>query len=553
MCRDREIENYETATREGHLVKLILKLLRILGRYFINFLVIAIVLAFGTFLYNEAQEKLATQTTYKNWRGEIDAFVCKQREDAKKRVGQTVGMGQAKLEERIRTIDAELKANEERLKAFSFTPKVFVEKQKIEILNSYLEQEKAHLTLTRDRMLGNRDVEVRRQQHVAAYNAYQAYLPTYQNCKGSWHGCKPVFPGAGPIISSYQHLLASTNQAHKVYQNQKAVVDSLRVPTAPDFAPGEAASHKAKLDVVIKEIEQHWLIKALDLLKSVATQALMVLAGIIATPIAIKVFLYYVMARYASRRPPVSILPDTGCSADAMPKAGKISSVSVDVDFDSNEELLLHQDYVQTTPTGCSKDTKWVLNSKYLLTSLAAGMYGLTRFRSDSPVQVVACPQADSLAEIGIVDILEGCAMVFEPHNLIGVVQRRDCPMRISSHWRLFSSTAWLTFQLRVLVFHGPARLLMQGSRGVKLERAGSGRIINQGATVGYSANLNHSVERSEVFWPYLWGKEELLNDRFNGTGVYVYAESPFLGKKKGVFGRGIEGAMDSVLKVFGV
>lgn len=541
---------------------LIQKLLWFFGRNLINFIIIAIVLAFGTFLYNDAQEKLATRSTYKNWQSELDSFVSKQREDAKTRISQTVGMGQAQIEDRIRVIDAELKANEERLKAFSISPQAFVEKQKIEILNSYLTQEKAHLTLTRDRIkvLSNRESAAKRLavllgQHVNAYKAYQAFLPTYEHCREQWHRCLEMISSHRAIVSRHDQLLADVNDAHTQYQHQKVVMDSLKIPAVREFALSDAASkaQKAKLDEAIVEIENDWLIKAVDLLKAVAMQALIVLAGIILIPIAIKAFLYFVMARYAARRPALCVLPDTGCFQDGMAKTGKISSASVDIDFDSYEELLLHQDYVLAAPTSCSKDMKWVLNRTYFLTSLAAGMYGLTRFRSNSPARVIACPQADPLAEIGIVDIPEGCAMVFEPHNLIGVVQRRDIPMRINSHWRLFSSTAWLTMQFRVLVFHGPARLVVQGCRGVKLEWAGDGSIINQGATIGYSANLNHSVERSEVFFPYLQGKEELLNDRFDGSGIYAYAQSPFLGKKHGLFGRGIEGVLDSALKVLGV
>jgi hypothetical protein len=131
---------------------LIQKLLWFFGRNLINFIIIAIVLAFGTLLYNYATEKLATRSAYKNWQSELDSFVNKQREDAKSRITQTVGMGQATIEERVRVIDAELKANEERLKAFSISPQAFIEKQKIAISNSYLTQEKAHLTLARDRI-----------------------------------------------------------------------------------------------------------------------------------------------------------------------------------------------------------------------------------------------------------------------------------------------------------------------------------------------------------------------------------------------------------------
>jgi hypothetical protein len=34
--------------------------------------------------------------------------------------------------------------------------------------------------------------------------------------------------------------------------------------------------------------------------------------------------------------------------------------------------------------------------------------------------------------------------------------------MRIARHWRLRSLSAWLTLQLRCIVFHGPAKLTVK-------------------------------------------------------------------------------------------
>lgn len=113
---------------------------------------------------------------------------------------------------------------------------------------------------------------------------------------------------------------------------------------------------------------------------------------------------------------------------------------------------------------------------------------------------------------------------------------------------------AWLTLQLRYLVFHGPAQLLIKGCRGIRVERAGSGRRINQAATIGFSANVEYSTSRCETFASYLMGNQELLNDGFSGeVGFYVYEELPNYGRRSGIAGRGLEGLTDSVLKVFGV
>jgi len=104
------------------------------------------------------------------------------------------------------------------------------------------------------------------------------------------------------------------------------------------------------------------------------------------------------------------------------------------------------------------------------------------------------------------------------------------------------------------MAFHGPVDLIVQGCRGVRIEKADSGRSINQAATIGFSANLSYATRRCETFGAYFLGKQELLNDTFKGEhGFYVYEEMPHYGKKTGLTGRGLEGLTDSLLKVLGI
>ena len=83
---------------------------------------------------------------------------------------------------------------------------------------------------------------------------------------------------------------------------------------------------------------------------------------------------------------------------------------------------------------------------------------------------------------------------MLHPRALVAVAQPEGRPVRITSHWRLFSLNAWLTLQLRYLVFHGPCRLVIKGGRGIRLERAERGRIFGQEQLVGFSADLAYSV-----------------------------------------------------------
>ena len=146
--------------------------------------------------------------------------------------------------------------------------------------------------------------------------------------------------------------------------------------------------------------------------------------------------------------------------------------------------------------------------------------------------------------------------MVVQPRSLAGVVKPVGVPVAITRHWRLGSLHAWLTLQLRYLVFHGPCRLVLKGCRGVRAEQPEPGRprLINQSATLGFSANLDYRNTRCETFVSYLRGQEDLFNDLFGGgPGWFVYEEMPAAGRRTGFAGRGLEGVADAALKAFGI
>lgn len=290
-------------------------------------------------------------------------------------------------------------------------------------------------------------------------------------------------------------------------------------------------------------------------IKSSLPVALLVLAGILLMPLLIRALFYFVLAPLASRLPPIRILRNDRASAIApSPPSG----VSVAMDIRPGEELLVQPGYLQSSSQPARKETKWFLNPRLPFASIASGMFALTRVRSenDRSTQVVVSSQDDALGEVGVIELPEGAAMVIHPRSLAGIVKPEGTAVAITRHWRLGSLHAWLTLQLRYLVFHGPCRLILKGCRGLRSEepRLGQPRLINQAATLGFSANLDYQTVRCETFVPYLRGREELFNDLFGGgPGRYVYEEMPARGGRSGVSSRGLEGFTDAVLKAFGI
>ncbi len=269
-------------------------------------------------------------------------------------------------------------------------------------------------------------------------------------------------------------------------------------------------------------------------------------------PIGIKLMFYYVIAPWASRRAAIQVIQrrDTALAMIVTHR----SDVSIELEIKPDEKMLIHSDHIQTSTVNTPKTTKWFLNAKYPFTSIAAGLYALTRIAPQTVEKIVVTSGNEHEMKISVLNIPADSSFVIQPRCLVGVIQKRSKPLKITSHWRFGHLQSLLTLQFRYLVVHGPAALVVKGSRGVRIEPAGDGRLINQSATLGFSASVMYSVHRCETFVSYWRGIEELFNDQFTGENcLYMYEEMPSLHRKGGLAGRGLEGLTDSVLKVFGV
>lgn len=315
-----------------------------------------------------------------------------------------------------------------------------------------------------------------------------------------------------------------------------------------------------QIEDVDKKLNKSFGSQILSVVRNDLPIALGILIGIILVPIGIKVTLYYIVARWVEGRPPIRLLPSASGSILAVPTEGsagndrgRISSVSRPIVLGESQELLVQPGYLQSTSLQAKKETKWLLNASIPFSSLLSGMFMLTRVGPAGSAPVVISSTKDPFSEIGIIDLADGAAFVCQPRSLVGVIQNPGKPIRITRHWRLGSLQSWLTLQLRFLVFHGPGQLVMKGCRGIRIESPSAGRLINQAATLGFSANIAYANTRCETFVSYWAGKEDLFNDLFTGeSGVYVYEETP--GSRRTTGGeRHLEGFVDGILKVFGV
>ena len=344
---------------------------------------------------------------------------------------------------------------------------------------------------------------------------------------------------------------ASLAGARRVYEQQQS---AMRAARAPVDALRQRIAGKEE------QLAGHWASRVWEAVKPVLGWALWLTILIIVAPPAIKAFWFFVVAPAAARMEPVRIRPDrTGdifWAADRIagvpPRPG--SAVSWRLALRPDEELLVRPDYLQSSVNDARFDSKLLLSREIPFGSLAAGLVGLTRIRAESETSAAISATRDLIDEVGAIEVPDGSAVVFKPRNLIGIVQPIDRPMRLERIWRIRQLSSWLTLHLRHLVFHGPCALVVKGARGIALEPAEGGRRVAGAATMGWSTGLSHSVRRSETFLAYLTGKQSLFNDSFEGAkGKVISEERPRAGAQSGLFGRGLEGIGDAMLKIVGL
>lgn len=552
-------------------------------RYCLLFLVIVGILLAADYLRKEFTQwgsDTADLSRLEVEQGNVENWQQKAKADLSSHVAQLKNAPASALSARVAFITKEIEAKEREQQQLGGLPSLLMggaigsgiaTRLQLDLEVELLKQERDYLAVLLSAISEPENLEQLRRKHVAAYaqllqnEAEQVRLKAIHPVQ--------VFVPATTAFNQYRRLKETHKQleqenlaAHENYKRQENRVQSIK--DAPrifrireDQIDAIVSPLNAAIDARRKSVRDNWFSKFSQPISNVVQIALLVLLAVILAPLAIKILFYFVFAPLASRRPPICILPDASgvviAQSEAMdnpPDQARFTAVSKKLTLAKDEVLLIHPEYLQSSALESRIDTQWLLDWSLPLSSLVSGMVALSRVRAEEVTTIVISPTRDALSEVGVLDLPEGSAVVFQPRNLVGVVYRNDAPFRITRHWRLASLHAWLTLQLRYVVFHGPSRLIVQGCRGARIEAANTGRRINQAGTMGFSANLLYSTTRCETFVPYLMGEQALLNDSFAGTpGFYVYEETPNFGRKTGLTGRGLEGVFDSLLKVFGL
>lgn len=288
-------------------------------------------------------------------------------------------------------------------------------------------------------------------------------------------------------------------------------------------------------------------------LKHLAFQAFLILLALIVVPFLWKVLAYYLVAPVVQNSQPISL-------EDQPAEAAKISVTpshpAQRLHLNQGEVLLTRVDYLQGSMGSFEKNTKWLMDWRYPFSSLAAGLCIMTKIHNPSEQggDVTLSTQEDATEELAVVEIPKGVSLVFRPNFLIAVCHPADNPPRIHSKWVFRKLHAWVNLQFRYLIVDGPTRLVFSAQRGIQVENVSEsalGRRVNTRLVVAFTPQLDYLPRRAETFIAYLWGKNALFDDYFQGEGTVI--QQQVTGGKKNPIARFWESIFGAIGKAFGI
>ena len=414
-----------------------------------------------------------------------------------------------------------------------------------------------------DRQLALNMAEQLRQKHEQVYAALRARQTVLARAEA-----KAGLLGRIPLTPSYREierlntelraLYTENSRAFRDHQAHKTRLARWTLPAAPrgfEFNEQPLLAARAELDGRLHQarvaVAKSPFSRAYASALPVLPYAMAVLIGWWLVPAAIRTVFFYGLAPLAARRPAIvmSNVPAVSKSAPAM-----ASAVSLKIALRPGDEMLIRPDYCQSQPAGITLTTQLLFDWRRPLTSMAAQLCMLNRFRSSQDTHIVVSATGDAFDEVAVLEIAAGESLVLQPRALVGMVCKAGQRPRIRSHWRLGTLHAWLTLQLRYLVFEGQATLIIKGCRGVRLEPALQGRMIHQTATIGFSTNASYATVRADPFIAYLRGRQPLFFDSFTGRDAYYLYEEVPRGAGAGTRASNpVEALFDAGLKAFGI
>ncbi|HXH80818.1 hypothetical protein [Nocardioides sp.] len=259
---------------------------------------------------------------------------------------------------------------------------------------------------------------------------------------------------------------------------------------------------------VVNQWAQSW--------KWLAAIALLVLV----LPGALRIVSYFLLMPVVSRvHKPIHLA--AGSENEAADLRTAAAQRTLTIQLSAGEVLSARSEHVRPVQGTIRSRLLYDWSSPFI--SYAAGLYGLSRITGDEGItSVTLSTPADPDSYLMRIDFTDHPGLVMRPRHVVGVIGMPG----LETRWR-WGIQSFATWQVRYIMFTGSGSLIVQGSGDVvATSPQGRSTRMDQNLVMGFDSRLTVGVNRTEVFWPYLWGTTPLVDDEFTGPHPLFWQKS---------------------------
>jgi hypothetical protein len=301
----------------------------------------------------------------------------------------------------------------------------------------------------------------------------------------------------------------------------RAAIDEEIAATESDLARKEAE------EADLREAQDSWSGWVVNLwLKSwkwlVALAVLLLLA-----PSLLRALAYFVLMPLVARIQKPVRLADDRDDTSATLTAGEARR-TLPIRIGADEVLFARSEYVRPV-SGGRRRSQLLYDWSAPFISFAAGLHGLTRITGDEDgaSTTLATPD-DPDSYLMRIDFADHPGLVMRPSHVVGVMGHPE----LRTRWR-WGIQAFATWQVRYVMFAGTGSVIVQGSGDAATATPGPHATrMDQHLVMGFDSRLTMSVNRTEVFLPYLLGRTPLVDDEFSGPHLLFWQKSSNTGPR---------------------
>lgn len=232
-------------------------------------------------------------------------------------------------------------------------------------------------------------------------------------------------------------------------------------------------------------------------------------------PAALKVFWFYVIARFAAAAPVLRYETDESGSAVAVAEGR-----TLDAPLSKEQDLASRPDWVKSWPPIARRRTKALWDWHAVIISYVAGLRELTCFTVDDEGVVTTVTLGagdDPNRHLFRLDLEDHPGFVLRPDRVVAISGN----LQVRTKWNFSNLNTWVSGSFRKILFHGTGTLYIWGYGGVTAIDCGKGsRNVEEDFVIGYDSRSAFRTVRTETFWPYFRNKASLFDYAFGGPGL---------------------------------